>query len=218
MVARRRGPAQNDAESDAMDTQLVGGRPSALRCARCGRLVDWEHSRLQIVCGCRTHLDLPPVLVREATEEDRPRVRELFLAEFGHLTIVAFGSVMHAGDEPALVAEMRDDLAGALAYREMGDALHVVALATDPLWQRAGVGGYLLAEAELLARGKSLPRVIAATSNDNIPALYFYQRHGYRLTAIEPDAFAAQHVRATAPGFGGIAVHDEVRMEKRLVY
>jgi ribosomal protein S18 acetylase RimI-like enzyme len=199
-----------------MQTQPFGGKPSALRCARCGRLVDWEHSRLQIVCGCRTQLDLPPVLVREATAADRERVRELFLAEFGHLTIVAFGSVMHAGDDAALVAEMKDDLAGALAYRELDDALHVVALATDPLWQRAGVGGYLLAEAELLARARSLPRIIAATSNDNIPALYFYQRHGYRMTAIEPDAFAAQRVKPSGPGFAGIAVHDEVRMEKRL--
>jgi ribosomal protein S18 acetylase RimI-like enzyme len=199
-----------------MDTQPFGGKPSVLRCARCGRLVDWEHSRLQIVCGCRTHLDLPPMLVREASEEDRPRVRELFLAEFGHLTIVAFGTVMHAGEEAALVADMKDDLAGALAYRQDGDALHVVALATDPLWQRAGVGGYLLAEAELLAHARSLPRIIAATSNDNIPALYFYQRHGYRLTAIEQDAFTAHQVKPTGPGFAGIAVRDEVRMEKRL--
>jgi GNAT superfamily N-acetyltransferase len=217
-VARRPRPAQNDAESTTMDRQHFGGKPSVLRCSRCGKLVDWEHSRLQIICGCRTHLDLPPVLVRAANEEDRAQVRELFLAEFGHLTIVAFGEVMHAGDEPALVAEMRDDLAGALAYREAGDALHVVAVATDPLWQRAGVGGYLLAEAELLARARSLSRMIAATSNDNIPALYFYQRHGYRLTAVEPDAFAAHLVQPNSPGFAGITIQDEVQMEKRLAY
>jgi GNAT superfamily N-acetyltransferase len=44
------------------------------------------------------------------------------------------------------------------------------------MWQRAGVGSYLLAEAELLARRLSLTRVVITISNDNIPAQYFYQR------------------------------------------
>ena len=87
-----------------------------------------------------------------------PRIQELFLSDFGHLTIVAFGEVMHADQEAALVAEMKDDVAGALAYRRLGDALHIVALATDPMWQRSGVGGYLLAEAELLARARRVRR------------------------------------------------------------
>jgi len=43
-------------------------------------------------------------------------------------------------------------VAGALAYRLLPDALQIVALATDPMWQRSGVGGYLVAEAELRVR------------------------------------------------------------------
>lgn len=199
-----------------MTRQAFGAKPSVLRCSRCGRFVDWEHARLQIVCGCRGQLELPPVLVRQATEADRPRVQELFLTDFGHLTIVAFGEVMHADAEPALVAEMRDDIAGALAYRTLGDALHIVALATDPLWQRSGVGGYLLAEAELLARREGRSRLVSTTSNDNLPSLYFYQRHGYRLTEIVPDAFAAHLKDPNAVGFAGIRVRDEIRMEKHL--
>lgn len=199
-----------------MTRPAFGAKPSVLRCSRCGRFVDWEHARLQVVCGCRGQLELPPVLVRQATETDRPRVQELFLSDFGHLTIVAFGEVMHADAEPALVAEMRNDIAGALAYRTLGDALHIVALATDPLWQRSGVGGYLLAEAELLARREGLSRVVSTTSNDNLPSLYFYQRHGYRLTEIVPDAFAAHARDPNALGFAGIRVRDEIRMEKRL--
>jgi N-acetylglutamate synthase-like GNAT family acetyltransferase len=199
-----------------MTRQPFGAKPSVLRCSRCGKFVDWEHARLQIACDCRNQLELPPVMVRPADDRDRPRIQELFLSDFGHLTIVAFGEVMHADQEPALVAEMKDDVAGALAYRRMGDALHIVALATDPMWQRSGVGGYLLAEAELLARREGFGRVVTATSNDNLPSLYFFQRHGFRLTAVAPEAFASQLGTARAQGFAGIPVRDEVRMEKAI--
>jgi N-acetylglutamate synthase-like GNAT family acetyltransferase len=199
-----------------MARQAFGAKPSVLRCSRCGKFVDWEHARLQIVCDCRNQLELPPVMVRQATDADRERIQELFLSDFGHLTIVAFGEVMHADHEAALVAEMKDDVAGALAHRTLGDAFQIVALATDPMWQRSGVGGYLLAEAELLARRDGFTRIVTSTSNDNLPSIYFFQRHGFRLTDVAPDAFA-QHMEApNAPGFAGIPVRDELRMEKRL--
>jgi aminoglycoside 6'-N-acetyltransferase I len=199
-----------------MARQAFGAKPSVLRCSRCGKFVDWEQARIQIVCSCRGTLSLPPVLVRPCEDRDRDRVVNLFLADFGHLTIVAFGEVMHADREQALVAELRDDIAGALAWRQFQDAFHIVALATDPLWQRSGVGGQLVAEAELLARGLGLTRVITATSSDNLPSLYFYQRHGYRITAVERDAFAVHSQVPNAPGFAGLPVLDEIRLEKLL--
>jgi len=116
---------------------------------------------------------------------------------------------------PALVAIMSTDPSGALAYRLLGDALHIVALATDPMWQRSGVGGHLVAEAELLARRLGLKRLIVSTTNDNLPALYFYQRRGYRLTDLVPNSIIGQTRREVA-GFAGIPVRDEVRLEKRI--
>src|SRR5207253_7880549 len=106
---------------------------------------------------------------------------------------------------PALVAVMRGEPSGVLVYRQHADALHIVALATDPMWQRSGVGGYLVAEAELLARRLKLNRLVVATTNDNLPALYFYQRRGYRLTALIPGSVTL-HTHQEQPGFAGIPV------------
>ena len=192
-----------------------GAKPDVLRCARCGKFVDWENAHVQIVCNCRPRIELPPVLVREATDADRGSVRELFERDFGRTRIVAFGEVMDLDQMPALVAVMTRDPAGALAYRLLGNALHIVALATDPMWQRSGVGGYLLAEAELIARRLNLPRVLVATTNDNLPALYFYQRHGYRLREIVPDSVLT-HTGMQVSGFAGIAIRDEIHLEKQL--
>ena len=128
---------------------------------------------------------------------------------------MAFGEVMDIDEMPALVAVMHVEPSGALAYRLMGNALHIVALATDPMWQRSGVGGHLVAEAELLARRLGLTRLVVSTTNDNLPALYFYQRRGYRLTDLETNSIIAHTGRQVA-GFAGIPVRDEVRLEKRL--
>ena len=103
---------------------------------------------------------------------------------------------------PALVAIQFADISGALAYRLLGGALHIVALAPDPMSQRSGVGGHLLAETEILARRLGLKRLIVSTSNDNLPALYFYQRHGYRLTDLVPDSIIALTKHEVA-GFAG---------------
>jgi ribosomal protein S18 acetylase RimI-like enzyme len=199
----------------AMPSDQFGAKPAVLRCARCGKFVGWEEAQVQVVCACRPRIDLPPVLVREATDVDRRTARELFKRDFGRTQIVAFGDVMDVDEMPALVAIRHREPAGALAYRLFGDALHIVALATDPMWQRSGVGGHLLAEAELLARRLNLGRVVVATTNDNLPALHFYQRRGYRLTGLVVDSIIV-HTREAHAGFGGIPVRDEIHLEKRM--
>jgi GNAT superfamily N-acetyltransferase len=199
----------------SIPSDQFGAKPVVLRCSRCGKFVDWEEAHLQVVCTCRPRLDLPPVLVREATDADRTAARELFQHDFGRTKIVAFGEVMDVDQMPALVAVLTTDPCGALAYRLLGEALHVVALATDPMWQRSSVGGHLIAEAELLARRLNLRRVVVATTNDNLPALYFYQRRGYRLTDLVPKSVVA-HTHQEQAGFAGIPVRDEIRLEKRI--
>jgi ribosomal protein S18 acetylase RimI-like enzyme len=198
----------------AMSDQF-GAKPAVLRCSRCGKFVDWEEAHVQIVCTCRPRIDLPPVLVREATDSDRVAARQLFEQDFGRTKIVAFGEVIDIDAMPALVAVMYQEPSGALAYRLLGDALHIVALATDPMWQRSGVGGHLVAEAELLARRLNLKRLVVATTNDNLPALYFYQRRGYLLTDLVPNS-VIEHTNRAQAGFAGIPVRDEIRLEKRI--
>ncbi|MEQ1574715.1 MAG: GNAT family N-acetyltransferase [Vicinamibacterales bacterium] len=198
-----------------MTNVAFGAKPAVLRCGQCGKVVDWEVSRLQVVCGCRPHLELPPVLVREATPGDRERAMDLFRRDFGHKQMVAYGEAVSLDAAAGvLVAETGDNIAGALAWRPFDGALHILALATDPMWQRAGVGGHLVAEAERLARRQEQPRVIVTITNDNIPALYFYQRRGYRMSAILRDSVAAHSREQPAVGFAGIPVVDELQLVK----
>src|SRR5688572_32484700 len=66
-----------------------GDRPAVLRCGRCGRIADWNDARVQVVCSCRPRLELPPPLVREASDADRERAIEIFQREFPGRQLVA---------------------------------------------------------------------------------------------------------------------------------
>jgi GNAT superfamily N-acetyltransferase len=199
-----------------MSLSEFGDRPAVLRCGRCGRIADWNEARVQVVCRCRPRLDLPPPLVREAAAADRDRALDIFRREFGGRQLVAEGQPVSVGDAELLVAETEGGVSGALAWRRGNGHLHIVALATDPMWQRAGVGGYLVAEAEALARRQALPRVLVTVTNDNIPALYFYQRRGYRLSAVLTGAVSAQPPNEALTGFAGIPVADEIQLTKNV--
>lgn len=192
-----------------------GATPAVLRCARCGRGVGWEDARFQTVCGCRPRLGPSAVLIRQAAPEDRAVAEAILTREARREPVAAFGETIELRECPAIVGEVRGEVAGALAYRLLPDALHVVAVATDPLWQRSGVASQLLAEAEVLAGRHGLARLVAATSNDNLPSLYFYQRRGWAITEVVPGAMLA-HPGPLAAGFAGIPVRDEVRLEKHL--
>jgi ribosomal protein S18 acetylase RimI-like enzyme len=198
-----------------MSTLAFGVKPTALRCARCGRFVDWAESQLQTVCGCRPKLALPPVIVRQAEPEQRVELLALFRRDLGREAVVmAFGEMVSIEECPGILAELRGQIAGAVAYRLLPDALHIVALATDPMWQRSGVATRLVEEVEFLARRHGVARLVSSTTNDNLPALYFYQRRGWRITELVAGSMTSHVCAHHTNGFAGIPVRDEIRLEK----
>ena len=200
-----------------MNKTVFGALHPVLRCGRCGKFADWGESRLQIVCSCRPHLDLLPVLVRETTAaEERDTAVGIFKRHFGHAPMTAFGQPVTLDGAQILVAEVENEIGAALAWRPFDGAFHIIALATEPMWQRAGLGGHLVAEAELLARREQHDRIVATLANDNIPAMYLYQRRGYRFTGVIPGAIAAQRHATEPVGFAGIPILDEVQLSKSL--
>ena len=61
-------------------------------------------------------------------------------------------------------------------------------------------------------------RVWLVTTNDNLEALRFYQRRGFRLAQLRCGAVdeARRHLKPAIPasGFFGIPVHDEIVLEQ----
>jgi NTE family protein len=100
---------------------------------------------------------------------------------------------------------------GLLSYALEEGRLVIVLLNVRPQYQGMGIAGQLLQRTCELARESGRPRVVVATSNDDLPALSLYQRHGFHLAGLWPERILAHHGREET-GFAGIPVRDEVHL------
>jgi ribosomal protein S18 acetylase RimI-like enzyme len=127
---------------------------------------------------------------------------------------VTRGRLHEAADLPGFVALVRGGPAGLVTYRIEDGECEIVTL--DSLQEGCGVGSALLAAALTAAREASCQRVWLITTNDNLPAIGFYQRRGFVLAAIYPGALAeSRRLKPQIPQVGrdGIPLRDELELE-----
>jgi ribosomal protein S18 acetylase RimI-like enzyme len=159
------------------------------------------------------NLRLAPI----ADDADRRWLADLWQSEWGGSMVVSRGQVHDLAEQETRIAWRDGTRAGAVTYRLDGDECEVTSIsATVP---RVGVGTALLAAAEAGARAAGCRRVWLITTNDNLDALRFYQRRGYRLVAVYPDSIdVARQIKPNISLVGnyGIPIRDEVELEKRL--
>ena len=100
----------------------------------------------------------------------------------------------------------------AAIIEESAGFLHIVVFHVRPNWQNRGVGKRLLESSTEQARVAGLKTIKLGTTNDNIPALYFYQKMGFTIEEVIPGEVLGSHGGPPA-GFSGIPVRDEIRMK-----
>jgi GNAT superfamily N-acetyltransferase len=153
------------------------------------------------------------VRIREREAGDREVVRR-FLAERHSARVARLGRMEDPLDHPALVAE-RDDgtLAGVLTYVVRDDECEILTLHTAEQW--TGAGSALIEAVERKAR-----RLWLITTNDNVDALRFYQRRGFRLAELRAGAVDESRARLKPEipetGEYGIPIRDELILEKEV--
>ena len=155
--------------------------------------------------------------VRHAEAADRERVAA-FLAARNAGQVARLGELLDAAEHPALVADDESGLAGVLTYVLDGEACEILTLHAARAWQGAGTA--LIQAAERVARDRGCRRLWLLTTNDNVDALRFYQRRGFRLAELHcggvdrcRDALKPEIPRA---GAHGIPLHDELVLDKQL--
>ena len=131
--------------------------------------------------------------------------------------VVSRGRLLDATVLPGFVAERDGEPAGLLTYRIDGGDCEVVTINAFP--RGAGVGTALMEAVAAAARDAGCRRVWLITTNDNLRALRFYQRRGFRLAALHRDALArSRDLKPSIPeiGLDGIPLRDELELELRL--
>jgi N-acetylglutamate synthase-like GNAT family acetyltransferase len=155
--------------------------------------------------------------VREATAADAVTVAE-FLERHSSLVVARHGELVDATRHPALVAEDAGRLAGVLTYVVTDSDCEVLTLHAEP--PGSGVGSELIEAVAHVASGRGCVRLWLITTNDNVDALGFYQRRGFRLTGVHPGAVdrSRRELKPQIPELAdnGIPIRDELDLERRL--
>jgi GNAT superfamily N-acetyltransferase len=132
--------------------------------------------------------------------------------------VARLGQLLRPLDHPAVIAQDGERLAGVLTY-VLGDRdCEILTLHTAARWR--GVGTALLGALERVAHDAGCARLWVLTTNDNVDALRFYQRRGFRLTALNAGAVdrSRAQLKPEIPEHGeyGIPIRDELVLERRL--
>jgi ribosomal protein S18 acetylase RimI-like enzyme len=162
----------------------------------------------------RSPTDMSGLTVRAICANDLPWVARV-LEEHWHSTqIVTRGRTHEADRLPGFAAELEGQPVGLVTYQITGDQCELVSL--NSLRASIGIGSALLQTAQQAARAAGCRRLWLITTNDNLAALRFYQKQGWRLVAIHRDAVdESRRLKPEIPlsGIDGIPLHDEIELE-----
>jgi ribosomal protein S18 acetylase RimI-like enzyme len=130
--------------------------------------------------------------------------------EMGGRMQVRAGTLIDVLALPGFVAEVDEELVGLLTYRREPGACELAIIAAST--RHSGVGTALVDA----LRTEVPERIWLVTTNDNLDALRFYQRRGFRLRALRPGA--VDDARKLKPQIGavgeyGIPRRDELELE-----
>jgi len=183
------------------------------RCPVSGKDLPLGEARMTVTGAPETPAARIPYEVRTATGADEDQIELLCERALGETDVDVFGKTFDVLAGVNFIAVLKDELLGLLSIAIDGGEASIVMLSVYPDYQGKGVGGALLAAAEKLAAKRGLSFVRAAVTNDDIPQIYFYQRHGFAIYEVGVGEIADRFGSAS-PGFSGIPVRDEIRLRR----
>jgi ribosomal protein S18 acetylase RimI-like enzyme len=152
-------------------------------------------------------------IVRAADVEPaalRAYVREAWHGE----VVIAHGDAYRPAEQDGFVALDAERIAGHASYRLQDGGAELTAIVVAP--RHEGIGSRLLERVVEVARAHGCARLVVTTTNDNVDALRFYQRRGFRLVAVRAGAVdEARVMKPEIPEIGsyGIPMRDEIDLE-----
>jgi len=102
-------------------------------------------------------------------------------------------------------------------YRIEGDQCEITTL--NSLVEKEGIGASLIDAVRDVAVAARCKRLWLITTNDNTAALHFYQKRGFVLAALHPNALEkSRKLKPEIPltGIDGIPLRDEIELELTL--
>ncbi|MGB5912826.1 MAG: GNAT family N-acetyltransferase [Promethearchaeia archaeon] len=155
--------------------------------------------------------------IKLVEEDDRKWVSQIIKEEWSSTGIVTRGRSYDIEKLTGFIAVYKNEKVGLLTYNIENEECEIITL--NSLIENIGIGTYLLRSLESFMQSKKVKRIWVITTNDNLDALRFYQKKGFRIKAIYTDAIKeSRKLKPEIPilGFYDIEIRDEIELEKKL--
>ncbi|MFX0169966.1 MAG: GNAT family N-acetyltransferase [Candidatus Hodarchaeota archaeon] len=195
--------------------------PVEFACTECNRHICGKHGRIRILCTACVELAIAlqepgKYTIGQASCADVEPLEELVVRFWGDPEQLMFDQRFRVSKQPAIVAKSDNKIVGFIFYTPFQEAaVLIVALGVLAPFQGRGIGRALLQQVEDYARNEAKQELLVVTSNDNLPALAFYQQQGFQLFEVAPDVIA-QKLGSLQLGISNIPIRDELRFRKSL--
>jgi len=141
-----------------------------------------------------------------------------FLRSHDSLAVARRGELVDALRHPAVLAWSDAELVGVATYVADGGACELLTLHAET--RRSGVGTALVDAVRTRALDAGCELLWVVTTNDNVDALRFYQRRGFRLARLRTGAVdeSRETLKPDIPPIGdhGIPLRDEIELDMLL--
>ena len=124
--------------------------------------------------------------IRPINPSDLLWILDLAEKRWGSNRVVTRGIIHNIKQLPGFIALNSRDRIGLLTYSISNSEFEIVTL--DSLVEKIGVGTALISTAREFAKQAGCHRIWLITTNDNMPALRFYQKRDFRLVAVHQNA------------------------------
>ncbi|UCG16366.1 MAG: GNAT family N-acetyltransferase [Phycisphaerales bacterium] len=151
---------------------------------------------------------------RPIQDSDREAIAEFIEHHWHGRKVISRGKAYYPHQEEGFVDWRDSKIVGLLTYIVHGDAMEVLTL--NSTLKGEGIGTALTLMAIDHARENNIKRIWLSVTNDNLPAIGFYQRLGFRMVQVNIGAVdKARKAKPQIPDVGhhGIPIHDEIVME-----
>jgi N-acetylglutamate synthase-like GNAT family acetyltransferase len=158
------------------------------------------------------------ITLRNSTTADQNWIKEFIHNAWGADLIVVHGDSFFPAELNAIIAEKAGSLVGLATYFLNSTSIEIVTL--NSLKPGTGIGKKLIQALKKIAETENLERVWLITTNDNTGALTFYQKLGFQMIGIYPDAVSKSRIlKPEIPLIGehGIPIRDEIELEIKLI-
>jgi ribosomal protein S18 acetylase RimI-like enzyme len=141
----------------------------------------------------------------------------MVVERWGDDIVTGRGKVWTPAELPGFAVFEADECVGLVTYELDGEACEIVTI--DAVREGEGIGTALLEEVVNAARAAGCARVQLLTTNNNVRALAFYQKRGFRLVALLPGELDEQRkLKPSIPetDSAGLPIRDELHLELAL--